>query len=112
MLRLSIDMQIAIERGDQVEIERILEAMGPGELDDVEGLIARLDGLVALGRRADIEAEAPALVIPGSYVEPFALRALGSARDDDETVRQAVARFEAMGLSWHAAQTESWLGRS
>jgi len=112
MLRLSIDMQIAIERGDQVEIERILEAMGPGELDDVEGLIARLDGLVALGRRADIEAEAPALVIPGSYVEPFALRALGSARDDDETVRQAIARFEAMGLSWHAAQTESWLGRS
>ena len=110
--RLSIDMQIAIARGDQVEVERILGVMGPGELDDVEGLIARLDGLVALGRRADIEVKAPALVIPGSYVEPFALRALGSARDDDETTRQAVARFEAMGLSWHAAQTESWLGRS
>ena len=112
MLRLGIDMQIAIARGDQVEVERILEDIGQGELDDVEGLVARLDGLVALARHADIEAEAPSLVIPGSYVEPFALRALGSARDDDESIRQAVARFEDMGLSWHAAQTESWLGRT
>jgi hypothetical protein len=75
---------------------------GPG---DVDGLIARLNGLVALDRRAEIEDEAPGLAKPGAYLEPFALRALGFARRDDGLIRQAIERFEAIGLEWHAAQT-------
>jgi tetratricopeptide (TPR) repeat protein len=109
MMRRAIDIEIAIARGDLTAIEPILETWSPQGLDDVEGLIARLDGLVALGRRDEIEAEAPALVIPGSYLEPFALRALGWARGDDEQVHRAIERFEAMGLDWHAAQTAGWL---
>jgi hypothetical protein len=45
----------------------------------------------------------------GTYLEPFALRALGVVRDDEPLVERAAARFEAMGLTWHAAQTRERL---
>jgi class 3 adenylate cyclase len=105
-MRAGIDLEIAVARGDLAETERIVGVWSPLGLYDFDGLIARLDALVALERRADIEADAPALVIPGSYLEPFALRALGWARDNAETFAQAVSRFEAMGLTWHAEQTK------
>ena len=69
----------------------------------------RLNALVALDRRADIEAEAPALLKPGTYLEPFALRTLGYARDDVDLIEEAIVRFEAMGLDWHAAETRRLL---
>ena len=100
----------ALARGDLAEVERTLGTWSPQGLDDVEGLATRLDALVALGRRDDIEAEAPALVIPGSYLEPFALRALGSARGDGGLTLRAVSRFEAMDLTWHADQTKRSIG--
>jgi hypothetical protein len=46
---------------------------------------------------------------PGPFSEPCALRALGVARDDRALLRQALTRFEAMGLSWHAEQTRGLL---
>jgi hypothetical protein len=46
---------------------------------------------------------------PKSYLEPFALRALGFARHDDGLISQAIQRFEAMGLDWHAAETKKLL---
>ncbi len=64
-----------------------------------------LDALVALGDRDRIEAEAPNWLQPSALAEPFALRALGIARDDPALLRQALRRFEAMELSWHAEQT-------
>jgi hypothetical protein len=77
----------------------------------VEGLIAWLGALVTLDRRAEIEEAAPALAIPGSYLEPFALRALGYARRDGALMRQAAARFAEMGLDWHASKTNELLSR-
>jgi hypothetical protein len=65
--------------------------------------------LVALDRVKEIEESAPALVIPGSYLEPFALRALGYARRDDALIEQAAARFAEMGLEWHASRTKELL---
>ena len=44
-----------------------------------------------------------------TYVEPFALRALGVARADETLVRQAADRFEAIGLNWHAGETRKLL---
>ena len=41
----------------------------------------------------------------GTYLEPFALRALGLVRGDEALIAQAIARFEAIGLDWHAEQT-------
>jgi len=62
--RAGIDLEILIARGDMTRVEQTLDAWSPAGLNDVEGLIARLDGLVALERRADIESDAPALVGP------------------------------------------------
>jgi class 3 adenylate cyclase len=106
--RFPIDVEIALARGELSEVERVLDTWAPEGFIDVEGLVARLDGLVALERRADIEAEAPALVIEGSYLEPFALRALGWARRDLEMLSRAIDRFDAMGMTWFAEQTKGW----
>jgi hypothetical protein len=75
----------------------------------IEPPSAFLDALVALGDRERIETEAPKWLQTGIFAEPFALRALGIARDDRALLQQALARFEAMGLSWHAEQTRHLL---
>jgi hypothetical protein len=48
---------------------------------------------------------APELLIEGTILEPFALRALAFARGDDELYERAIAALGAMGLDWFAAQT-------
>jgi hypothetical protein len=62
----------------------------------------RLDALAVLGKAADIET---AFAPPRSYVEPFALRALGLARADESLLADADRSFRALGLQWHAGQT-------
>ncbi len=66
---------------------------------------ARLDALAAARDRDKLEREAPRFMRPGMYMEPFALRALGIVREDDDLIRLALDRFEVMRLDWHAAQT-------
>ena len=78
--------------------------------DRRDSLISRLNALVALGRYKEIEQEAPPLLRPRTYPEPFALRALGYARDDEGLISQAIERFQAMGLAWHAQQTRHLAG--
>ena len=51
--------------------------------------------------------DAERYAIPGTYLEPFALRTLGIAGGDSALVVQAQKRFEAMGLEWYAAQTRA-----
>ena len=70
---------------------------------------ARLDALAALGRRETLEHDATPLLRPGTYLEPFALRALGAVRRDETLVVQAAQRFETMGLIWHASRTTALL---
>jgi hypothetical protein len=45
-------------------------------------------------------------------VEPFALRALGSVREDEALLKEAADRFEAIGLDWHAAETRKLVNRA
>jgi len=67
--------------------------------------------------RDRIELEAPELAQAGTTAEPFALRALGYARRDDELLvpadEELVVRgdelFASLGLGWHRAQTERLL---
>jgi hypothetical protein len=66
---------------------------------------ARLDALVAAGAVDEIEREAPPYVSAGTYVEPFALRALGIVRHDEALLRKAGERFAVLGLRWHSDQT-------
>jgi hypothetical protein len=65
----------------------------------------RLDGLLALGRLEDVEREAAPLASSASVLRPFALRALGVARQDDALVRTALEGFESLGLGFHAEET-------
>jgi class 3 adenylate cyclase len=105
-------IQIAVARGDRGELQRRLDTWSPEGFDDPDGMVAMLGALVMLDRRAKIEEEAPAMLKPGAYIEPFALRALGFAREDDDLLAQAVARFEAMGMDWHATETRKRIARA
>ena len=75
----------------------------------LQTVTARLEALAAAGDRQGVEREAPALAKPHTYLEPFALRALGQVRDDAGLIEQAARRFDEMSLSWHAAQTRALL---
>ena len=66
---------------------------------------SRTSRALRLGERTRIEDEAPRFLKPRTYLEPFALRALGIVRQDPALIDQALERFAALGLAWHAAQT-------
>ena len=99
-------LRLALVRGDLQTAERLLETPPSKTYTIGAGLIAaRLDGLAALGDRRRLELEAVPLLRTGTYLEPFALRALGIVRGDEALIEQAIARFGAMALDWHADQT-------
>jgi len=72
-------------------------------------MATHLDGLAALGERGRVEAEESRLLQPNTYLEPFALRALGVVREDAGLIDRAANRFEAFGLVWHTARTRALL---
>jgi hypothetical protein len=94
-------IRLALARDDLGALRPLVE-QGPA---GIEPPAAFFDALAALRDRDRIEAEAPNWLSPGTYAEPFVLRALGVARADAELVQQAAAAFEAMGLDWHARRT-------
>jgi predicted ATPase/class 3 adenylate cyclase len=100
-------LRIAMQREDRRALESLIELPVERALVWGPGIFAaRLDAFIALGRHDRIEDEAPGLLQPGAAVEPFALRALGVARRDDELLSRADARFVELGLDWHRAQLE------
>ena len=98
-------IRLALARNDLAVLPPLVE---DAQLE-TEPPSAYLDALVALGERERIEAEAPKWLRPGTFGEPFALRALGVARGDRELLTRALERFAALGLLWHAEQTGRWL---
>jgi hypothetical protein len=44
---------------------------------------------------------------PKTVLEPFALRALGIAKEDRRLLAQALELFEGFGLDWHAERTRT-----
>ena len=65
------------------------------------------DSLAVVGASAEVEAAAAQIGTPGSYLEPFALRALGIVQEDETLLVQANERLRALGLDWHGDQTDS-----
>ena len=65
--------------------------------------------LAALGSSELVENEAPTLLDGASILEPFALRALGATRGEDDLLAKADERFASFGLDWHRSQTERLL---
>ena len=104
---------LALAREDLGSVAEMLpaEPPPPGQRPswDAHILPARLDALSALRDRERVEREAPSLLLPGTYIEPFALRALGIVREDAGLLEQALDRFVAMELLWHAGRTRSLL---
>jgi class 3 adenylate cyclase len=104
--------RLAVVRGRLDEAERLMPT--PENLREshswyaLQGAAARLDVLAALGDRKQLQAEAPTLGIPGTYLEPFALRALALVEEDETLLERAIERFEAMNLAWHASETRSY----
>lgn len=68
-------------------------------------LIARIDAHATLGHQDQVERLATRLAVPGTFVQPFALRALAVIRRDRVLLDQATARFNDLDLEWHAQQT-------
>jgi len=102
---------LALLRGDLERLDALLEASGATWHWSLDGglyaLATKLEALIALGRTNEAEEAATPLLQPGTYLEPFALRTLGLVRSDRTLTEQAVERFEAMGLGWHAAKTRA-----
>ena len=109
-------IRVALARADLDRVAELVAVPPAGARDHVVGrtfglitLATRLDALAALGDRSRVEQEAPPLLTAGAYLEPFALRALGLVREDDQLLNAAAARFGSLGLDWHAAQTRALL---
>jgi class 3 adenylate cyclase len=106
-------ISLALARGDISAVAELLPAEPPSPGGrppwDVYVLAPRLDALAVLRARERVEAEAPPFLKAGTYLEPFALRALGVVLEEAEFLQHAIARFEAMELRWHAAQTGALL---
>ncbi len=102
-------LRLALARGDLGTLKRLiasrLQRRGLQSPIVPVWAAALLDACVALDDRERIEAEAPKWTPPGTYAEPFALRALGVARQDAGLLERAVQRFRALELEWHAEQT-------
>jgi hypothetical protein len=108
-------MHLALSRGDLGAVERLLETPLPRRgwyrgWMALATIVTRLDGLTAIGDRERVEEEAGSHLRPATYLYPFALRALGVVREDEELVRRAQASFETLGLGWHASRTAALLG--
>jgi hypothetical protein len=111
-------LRLAIARRDHERAEQLLAGLldergwyARGHGTSLATLAAQLDALAILGHADRIEAVAPRLLQPGTYMEPFALRALGTIRGNDALIQQAIDRFEQLGLGWHAAQTVTLIAR-
>jgi hypothetical protein len=109
-------LRLALLRGDREGAERLLAGLldesgwyARGHGTSLATLTTRLDALAMLGQPEGVEREAPRLLQPGTYVEPFALRALGISRREPTLIEQAIDRFDRLDLAWHARQTRALL---
>jgi hypothetical protein len=109
-------LRLALARDDLSTVERLVDSVdfntragrrvaGVDRVRLDDGAAAFLDALISLGARERIESEAPHWVSSQTYVQPFALRALGMARGDDRLLDEARSRFRAIGLDWRADET-------
>lgn len=101
-------VRLALIRDDLDTVVELIDADVPRRGHDwmvTSAMVtARLDGLLALGRRDAVEEEAAPLTSSRSVLRPFALRALALARGDEALLHDA-EQFESLGLEWHAAET-------
>ena len=103
--------QLALQRGDVAEVAAHLgdPSVRRTAWFFLSSVATHFDALAALGEGERVEVEAKRHLEPGSYLEPFALRALGLVRKDAGLIERAATAFDALGLSRHAARTRTAL---
>jgi class 3 adenylate cyclase len=99
-------MLLALERGDLAAAESLVgePAVRRTNWFYLSSMAAHLTALAALGQRERVEVAGARALHLGTYLEPFALSAIGLVREDDELVARAAGLFEEVGLGWHAAR--------
>jgi class 3 adenylate cyclase/tetratricopeptide (TPR) repeat protein len=109
-------LRLALLKDDLDAVERLVATLSSfmgrkhSYWFDLSSQVLRMEALIQLADSAAIEDEAvPLLEHRRTYLEPFALRALGQVRSDRSLIEQALARFEELGLGWHAEQTRALL---
>jgi hypothetical protein len=103
-------LKLALARGDLAEVERLCEAgfkLRRQTWFFVSAITARIEALAALRRVDELEEAVATFSRPKTVLEPFALRALGIAKQDRRLLLQAVELFESFGLDWHAERTRA-----
>jgi hypothetical protein len=102
-------LRLALVRNDLAAVRRLVVGMIPEELEAwaYRTRSALFDALVALEDHDRIEADAPEWLRPRTYVEPFAMRALGAVRGDATSLQRAATLFEGIGMPWHAEETRT-----
>jgi DNA-binding SARP family transcriptional activator len=98
-------LRLAVERGDLDTMRRLVAPEpAPPPWKHWYQLVSttiRLSALCALGDAPSVEREAPVLLRPGTYLEPFGLQSLGLVRSDESLLRRASECFDTLGLPWH-----------
>jgi class 3 adenylate cyclase len=105
-------LRLALLRGDLDLARRLLDetfVMRRQYWFFLAAVTAHLDALAAFGDRKQVETAAKPFLRSKTYLTPFALRALGRVREDEDLIRQSLERFEALNLTWHAEQTRALL---
>ena len=100
--------RLALHRGEVGDVDSLITPVDLGANQTwfaLQSAAARIDALAAVREREKLEREAPPLLGARSYLEPFALRALGLVREDERLVEQALERFREFGLDWYAEET-------
>jgi class 3 adenylate cyclase len=102
-------LQLALLRGDMDQVRSLLgePAVRRTTWFYLSSVATHLDALAVLEERERVESEAPQAAAGSTYLEPFALRALGIVRSDDNLLEQAAQCFASLGLDWHAARTRA-----
>jgi hypothetical protein len=104
----AVQIRLALVRGDLDYLGELLAADTLHRyVFGMQDFAARLDAMAALRDRQRTEGDAPRFLRQGTYLEPFALRALGIVREDEALIDQALEHFEVLKLAWHAAQTDT-----
>jgi hypothetical protein len=101
--------RLALLRGEVGDADSLVAPVNLGESQTwfaLQSAAARLDALAAVRERDKLEREAPPLLQRHSYLQPFALRALGIVREDEAMLEAAQRAFKLLGLDWYAAETK------
>ncbi|HYY34677.1 MAG TPA: adenylate/guanylate cyclase domain-containing protein [Gaiellaceae bacterium] len=103
-------IRLTLARGDRRSLAPLLDR-DPSQrfVFDLMTFAARFDAIAASRNAGGAEEEAVRFLQPGTYLEPFALRALGAVRGDEALLARALERFQALKLDWHGAQTDALL---